>query len=246
MADDPRPGYTTMIRDMPRGERPRGRLRELGPGSLSNAELIAILLRTGVGGENVLSMSTRVVSRFGGLAGVATASYGELCSLNGISDAKASQLLAAFELGRRLVSLNPEDRNVILSPQDVANLLSAEMGFLDQEHLRVLVLSSKGEVRGIHEVYKGNVNASIVRVAEVLRPAIRENCPSVIVVHNHPSGDSTPSAEDVLITRKIASGGQMLDIELLDHVIIGGQGHLSLKEKGLGFDKPGTLPTGAD
>ncbi len=109
------------------------------------------------------------------------------------------------------------------------------MGFLDQEHLRVLLLSTKGEVKGVHEVYIGNVNASIIRVAEVLRPAIRENCPSVIVVHNHPSGDPSPSPEDILVTRKIASGGQMLDIELLDHVIIGGQGHISMKEKGLGF-----------
>ena len=170
-----------------------------------------------------------------GLAGVARATYGELCARNGVSDAKACQMLAAFELGRRLVSLSPEDRAVIRSPQDVANLLSAEMAFFDQEHLRVLLLSTKNEVLGVHEVYKGNVNASIVRVAEVLRPAVRENCPSVIVVHNHPSGDPTPSAEDVLVTREIASGGSLMDIELLDHVVIGSHSWVSMKEKGLGF-----------
>ena len=236
MDDTERVQYATMIRDLPLGERPRERLRELGPRNLSNPELIAILLRTGVGGESVLSLSTRLLSRFGGLGGMARVAYGELCSIKGISEAKACQLLAALELGRRLVSLNPEDRNIIRSPQDVANLLSAEMGFLDQEHLRVLVMSTKNEVKGIHEVYIGNVNASIIRVAELFRPAIRENCPSMIVVHNHPSGDPSPSVDDILVTRKIVSGGKMLDIELLDHIIIGGQGYVSMKEKGLGFD----------
>ena len=229
MAERETRSYSTMIRDMPHGERPRERLRQLGPASLSNAELIAILLRTGVEGQ------TGLLSEMDGLAGVARATYGELCARNGVSDAKACQMLAAFELGRRLVSLSPEDRAVIRSPQDVANLLSAEMAFFDQEHLRVLLLSTKNEVLGVHEVYKGNVNASIVRVAEVLRPAVRENCPSVIVVHNHPSGDPTPSAEDVLVTREIASGGSLMDIELLDHVVIGSHSWVSMKEKGLGF-----------
>ena len=235
MAERETRSYSTMIRDMPHGERPRERLRQLGPASLSNAELIAILLRTGVEGQSVVDLSTGLLSEMDGLAGVARATYGELCARNGVSDAKACQMLAAFELGRRLVSLSPEDRAVIRSPQDVANLLSAEMAFFDQEHLRVLLLSTKNEVLGVHEVYKGNVNASIVRVAEVLRPAVRENCPSVIVVHNHPSGDPTPSAEDVLVTREIASGGSLMDIELLDHVVIGSHSWVSMKEKGLGF-----------
>ena len=239
MTDQRQPGYSTMIRDLPHGERPRERLRALGAGSLSNAELIAILLRTGVEGESVLSLSIGLLARMNGLPGMARVTYGELCAEKGISEAKPSQLLAAFELGRRLVSMSPEDRAVIRSPQDVVNLLAAEMGYLDQEHLRVLLISTRGEVMGIHEVYQGNVNSSVVRVAEVVRPAIRENCPSIIVVHNHPSGDPSPSPEDVLVTRKIASGAEMLDIELLDHVVIGGQSHVSLKEKGLGFGKAG-------
>ena len=235
MAERSTPEYVTMIRDLPRGERPRERLRELGPGALSNGELIAILLRTGTAGESVLSLSNHLLSRLGGLAGMGRVTYGELCSVKGVSDAKACQLLAAFELGRRLVSLSPEDRAVIRSPQDVANLLAAEMGFLDQEHLRVLLLSTKNEVLSVQEVYKGNVNSSFIRVAEVIRPAVRDNCPSIIVVHNHPSGDPSPSAEDILITRKIVAGGQMADIDMLDHVIIGGQGYVSMKDKGLGF-----------
>ena len=166
---------------------------------------------------------------------MAHVSYGELCSLNGISDAKACQFLAALEIGRRLVSLHPEGRPVVSSPRDVFNLLGAEMGHLDQEHLRVVLLSTNNEVRATQEVYVGNVNSSVVRVAEVMRPAIRENCPSIIIVHNHPSGDPSPSPEDILVTRQIRDAGEMMDIELLDHIIIGDQGFLSMKDKGLGF-----------
>ena len=229
------PEYTTMIRDLPQGERPRERLKELGPNSLSNPELIAILLRTGVEGESVLNMSMGLLSRLGGLSGLARASYAELCALKGVSDAKACQVLAAVELGRRLGSLHPEGRALARSPQDVFNLQGAEMELLDQEHLRVLLLNTKNEVQSVREIYVGNVNSSVVRVAEVLRPAIRENCPSIIVVHNHPSGDPTPSPEDILVTRRIRSSGEMMDIDLLDHIIIGGKSFVSLKEKGMGF-----------
>ena len=143
---EPRPGYATMIRDLPRGERPRERLRELGPDYLSNPELIAILLGTGIKGESVLSLSTRLLASRGGLAGMSRASYGELCAVNGISDAKACQLMAALTLGRRMVSMHHEDRASISSPQDVFNLLGAEMSLLEQEHLRVLLLNAKNEV----------------------------------------------------------------------------------------------------
>ena len=118
---------------------------------------------------------------------------------------------------------------------DVANMLMAEMAFLDQEHLRVLLLNTKNQVLGISEVYKGNVNSSVIRAGEVFQEAVRSNCPSVIVVHNHPSGDPTPSQEDVQVTRQLVEAGRLLDIELLDHVVIGRQDFVSLKEKGLGF-----------
>ena len=229
------PQYSTMIRDLPQDERPRERLQRYGPSHLSNAELIAILLRVGSTGESVLNLSSRVLSTYGGIGGVARASYGELCELHGISDAKACQLLAALELGRRLASLQPEDRAVIRSPRDVFNLLSAEMGFLVQEHLRVLLLNTKNEVLATHEIYKGNVNSAVIRVSEVLRPAVRENCPNVILVHNHPSGDPTPSPEDILVTRQIRTCAEMMDIELLDHIVIGNQRFVSLKERRLGF-----------
>ena len=230
------PQYTTMIRDLPQDERPRERLQRYGPSSLSNSELIAILLRVGSAGESVLNLSARVLSTYGGLGGVARASYGELCGLHGISDAKACQLLAALEIGRRMTSLQPDERAKINTPLDVFNLLSAEMGFLVQEHLRVLLLNTKNEVLATHEIYKGNVNSAVIRISEVLRPAVRENCPNIIIAHNHPSGDPTPSPEDILVTRQIRTCAEMMDIELLDHVVIGNQRFVSLKERRLGFD----------
>ena len=227
--------YTTLIRDMPEDERPRERLAKYGADALKNSELIAILLRTGMKGESVVNMSDRLLARFKGLEKMGRASFSDLCSLNGISEAKACQLLAAFELGRRLVSLSPEERTTINSPRDVYNLLGADMRYREQEHLRVLLVSTNSEVVDNLEIYKGTVNSAAVRVAEVLRPAIRENCPSIIVVHNHPSGDPTPSGPDIMITRQIKQAAELMDIELLDHIVIGGRTFVSMKDRGLGF-----------
>ncbi len=234
----PCPGgrYQPMIRDMPQGERPRERLRDYGPKLLSNTELIAILLRTGIRGENVLAMSNRLLTHFKGLDGLGRSTFAELCAERGLSEAKTCQLMAALELGRRFISLAPQDRAVINSPQDVANLLQAEMAALEQEHLRVLLLNTRNQVLRTEEVYVGNVNSSIVRPAEVFRPAVRDNAPSIIIVHNHPSGDPTPSPEDVNITRELVAVGKLLSIELLDHLVIGSGGrYVSLNEKKLGF-----------
>ena len=228
--------YQPKLRDMPQGERPRERLRDFGPRYLSNAELIAILLRTGMKGENVLAMSTRLLSRFNGLDGLGRRSFAELCAERGLSEAKACQLMAALELGRRFISLAPEDRAVINSPQDAANLLQAEMAQLEQEHLKVLLLNTKNQVLSVQEIYVGNVNSSVARPAEIFRPAVRDNAPSIIVVHNHPSGDPTPSPEDVNITRELVAAGKLLSIDLLDHIVIGSGGrYVSLNERRLGF-----------
>jgi len=219
--------YQPTIRDLPQGERPRERLREFGPKSLSNTELIAILLRTGLQGENVLALSSRLLARFDGLAGLGRVSFAELCAERGLSEAKSSQLMAALELGRRFV---------INSPQDVANLLLAEMSVLDQEHLRVLLLNTRNEVLGIQEIYVGNVNSSVIRASEVFRPAVQANAPSIIVVHNHPSGDPAPSSQDVDITKELISAGKLLGIELLDHVVLGSANRfVSLNERRLAF-----------
>lgn len=225
-----------MIRDTPTTERPREKLKNFGPDHLSNAELVAILLRTGVKGEGVVIMAQRLLQRFDGLAGLARANFVELCAEHGISEAKASQLLAAMALGRRLSSLRTEERYRIDSPRDVANLLFGEMSFLDREHLKTVLLNTRNEVLGIRDIYVGNVNSSIARPSEIFRPAVRENCPGIIVVHNHPSGDPTPSGQDVTITRQLARAGEILGIEMLDHVIIGAdERFVSMKETGLGF-----------
>lgn len=227
--------YHPRMKELPSCERPRERLKKSGSASLSNSELLAIILRTGTASENVLGLAARVLARFGGLVGLARASFGELCAERGVGEAKAAQLKAALELGRRLVSTQPEERAVVHSPQDVANLLMAEMGFLDQEQLRVVLLNTKNQVISMPEVYRGNVNTSLIRPSEVFREAVRENCPAIIVVHNHPSGDPTPSPEDIQVTEQIVEAGKALDIEVLDHLIIGEQRYVSLKEQGVHF-----------
>ena len=181
-AEQERVRYHTMIRDLPTGERPRERLKSYGPSYLSNVELIAVLLRTGLEGESVLSMATRLLSRFQGLGGLARATYGEMCAQKGISEAKACQIMAALELGRRMVSLQPESLPVISSPQDVANLLMGEMSLLEQEHFRVMLLNTRNQGMGVSEIYIGNVNTALIRTAEVYRPAIRENCPAIMFI----------------------------------------------------------------
>ena len=229
-------GAGPTVREMPSEERPRERLATYGPRHLSNTELIAILLRAGSAGDNVIAQSSRLLSQFDGLRGLGKATYSELCSVKGVSEAKACQVLAALELGRRFVSLAPEERATINCPEDVVNLLSAEMSVLEQEHLRVLLLNTRNEVMGVEEIYIGNVNSSVVRPAEVFRPGVRTNATSIVAVHNHPSGDPTPSGADVSITRDLVAAGELLGMELLDHLVIGtGQRFVSMKEARLGF-----------
>ena len=227
--------YHPTIKDLPVEERPRERLKKYGAGSLANAELLAIILRTGVGGENVLNLATRLLARFGGLLGLARASLSELCGEKGIGVAKAAQLKAAMELGRRLLIASPEERLQVKSPADAANLMMTEMGMLEQEHMRLILLDSKNYILDTPTMYIGSLNTSVIRVGELFREAIKQNSAAIIVVHNHPSGDPTPSPEDVAVTELITQAGQLLDIDVLDHLIIGQQRYVSLKERGLGF-----------
>ena len=229
--------YRPTIRQLPASERPRERLRDRGAAALSNSELLAIILRTGTPSENALALATAALARFNGLPGLVRASFGELCTQRGMGEAKAAQVKAALELGRRLLSAQPEERATVRSPRDVENLLLAEMALLEQEHLRVLLLNAKNQVLAMPEVYKGSVNTAQVRVSELFREAIREGCPAIIVVHNHPSGDPTPSRDDIDMTRALIEAGKLLDIEVLDHIVIGGQDVVSLRDKGLAFDK---------
>lgn len=227
------------ITDLDTSERPRERLATLGPQALSNAELLAILLRVGVRGENAVQVGRRLLQTFGGLSGLHRADYGEVCNQHGIGLAKAAQVKAAIELGRRLTLESPEERATIHSPADVAALVKFEMSALEQEHLRVLLLDTRNRVLDIVEVYRGSLNSSHVRVGELFRDAVRRNAAAIVVVHNHPSGDPTPSSDDIVVTRAIIEAGKLLDIEVLDHLIIGQGSWVSLKERKLGFGELG-------
>jgi DNA repair protein RadC len=208
------------ITDLHETERPRERLASLGPQALTNAELIAILLRVGV---------------TGGLGGLHRAPIEELINQHGIGEAKAAQIKAAIELGRRLTLEAPEERPTINSPADAAALVQYEMSALEQEHLRVLLMDTRNHVLDISEIYRGSVNTSQVRVGEVFKAAIRRNATAIIVVHNHPSGDPTPSPDDVAVTRAFVQAGKLVDVDVLDHLIIGRGKYVSMKERGLGF-----------
>lgn len=235
MASDVKPAYTPMIRDMAERDRPRERLRQVGPGAVSTTELLAIILRTGSGGENVLRLAERLLAEFGSLPGLSRASITELMNVRGIGEAKAAEVKAALELGRRLMASSPEERPVVSSPADAANLLMSEMMFLEQEHLRLILLDTRNGVLQTPTIYVGSLNTSVVRIGELFRAALKANAAAMIVSHNHPSGDPAPSPEDIQVTRKLVEAGKLMDIEVLDHIVIGHQRFVSLKERGLGF-----------
>lgn len=227
--------YQLMIRDLPADLRPRERLKYAGAGALNAAELLAIILRVGGRGENVIRMAERLLSDFGGIAGLAQANFDELCAAHGMGEAKATQIKAALELGKRMLLTSAQERAQIRSPADGANLLMLEMGLLEHEQLRIILLDTKNYVLRVHTVYSGSLNTAVIRVGEVFREAIRANCAAIILAHNHPSGDPTPSPEDIRVTEAVVSAGELLDIRVLDHLVIGRNRFVSMKERGLGF-----------
>ena len=238
MPEDLQPRYNLRISEMPSDERPRERLQNYGASSLSHAELIAILLRTGTNRESALDMAGRIISQYGTLRSLARATFNELTQMDGVGEAKAAQILAGLELGRRLRNDPRLDKRPMSNPKDVFELLGDEMSLLAQEHLKVILLDTKNRVMEVQEVYKGNVNSSMVRASEVFRAAVKANATAVLLVHNHPSGNPTPSAQDAQITVELVKAGELLGIDVLDHIIIGHpaeKAYVSLKEEGIGF-----------
>ena len=233
MNESAKPVYR--ITDLATEERPRERLLHLGPQALAASELLAILLRVGVQGENAVQVGQRLLKNFGGISGLQRAPMEELCNQRGIGEAKAAQIKAAIELGRRLTLESPDERPAINSPADAAALVLYEMSALEQEHLRVILLDTRNRVLEIVEIYKGSVNSSQIHVGEIFKAAIRRNAPALIVVHNHPSGDPTPSPDEAAVTRAIVQAGKLLDVDVLDHMVIGQGRWVSMKERGLGF-----------
>jgi DNA repair protein RadC len=226
--------YHLRVCEMPDHERPRERLRDYGPEALADAELLAILLRVGINGMNVIQLSQQLLIEFHGWRGLQQASFPTLQHHHGMGEAKTAQLKAALEIGRRLALLGFEQRFQISSPGDVARYMQVEMSHLDQEHLKAICLDTKNRIMKIHGVYVGTVNAAGMRVGEVFKEAIKLNSPSIIICHNHPSGDPTPSPEDVAVTRQIVEAGRLLDIDVLDHLVIGRGSFVSLRQRGVG------------
>lgn len=220
--------------DIPKEERPIEKLLINGPEILSNAELLAVILRTGTRGENVISLSTRILSEFDGLNGLLDIGISEITSIKGIKNIKASQILAIGELFRRFNSLNLiREGNSISSPRDIAKLLINEMMSLKQEILKLIMLDTKNNIVGIKDVFKGSLNTSIVHPREIFKEALKKSSSSIIICHNHPSGDPTPSKEDINITLRLKECSKIIGVDLLDHLIIGKGKFVSLKEKGI-------------
>jgi DNA repair protein RadC len=232
----PKAEYRTLIKDIPEGERPRERFREIGAGGMSQRELIAIILRTGSEKLNALQLADALLQKFNGLNGLARASLAEMTAVHGIGPAKAIEIKAALELGKRLAMSAQDSKPQIKTPADAAQMLMLHMGLLDQEEVRTLLLDTRNRVMASHMIYKGSLNAASMRTCEVFKEAVRSNAAAIIIAHNHPSGDPSPSAEDIAVTKTLASAGKLLDIEVLDHIVIAHNRYVSLKERGLGFE----------
>jgi len=221
-----------MIRDLPLDERPRERLLTEGAEFLSNAELLAILLRTGTKNQSALQMAHYILQETEGLKFLNEMTIEELMTIKGIGRSKAIQLLASMELGKRMARKPLTKISAIYSPEDCVAFLSAEMKHLTQEHFVVIFLDTKNYVIGKKTIFIGSLNKAIVHPREVFKEAIKRSSASIICAHNHPSGDPTPSEQDIGLTHRLYEAGELIGIKVLDHLIIGDEQFVSLKEKG--------------
>jgi len=220
------------LKDIPSEERPRERMLRYGSGVLSNAELLAILLRTGTVEESAIGLAHRVLTESSGLRALGEMSTEQFMQIKGIGAAKALQIQAGVELGRRIAGSTRSDAVIIRSPQDVTRLLTEDLRYLTKEHFVCLFLNTKNHVIGQETLSIGSLNASIVHPREVFQAAIKRNSAAIVCAHNHPSGDPTPSSQDIDITKRLVEAGEIIGIDVLDHIIIGDNGYISLKEKG--------------
>ena len=222
---------THRIQDLNTSERPRERLEKYGAQVLTNGELLAILLRVGIQGRNAVQLGQEILTRFGDLAGIQRAPFSALCEIEGVGPAKAAQIKAAIELGNRLSKESTNERPLVSKPEDAIELVRYELRGKEQEELWVMMLSSRNRMLQIDKLYKGSLNSSSVRIAELFKTAIRINAAAVILFHNHPSGDAKESPEDVNLTKTALEAGKMLDIKILDHIIIAGGDFVSIKKQ---------------
>jgi DNA repair protein RadC len=222
------------VHDLPAQDRPRERLQRFGIEALSTPEIIALILGRGTAGESVMVTAQRLLSERGDLKGIAAANVDELMQIRGIGLAKAAQLIAAFELARRA------DRNVEIgvkvsarNPEDIADFIKNTLKGKKKEHFIALLLDTRNRLKKVTEVSIGSLDTSIAHPREVFKEAIAASASSIIIAHNHPSGDCTPSSDDIELTKRLVKAGEIIDITVLDHIIVSDTGYLSLKAKGL-------------
>jgi len=224
--------FSYTIKDLPEDERPREKLYRYGPKTLSNTELLAIIIRTGNKENTAIEICQKLlVGKKEGISFLANASLQEIMKVNGIGKCKAAQILAAVELGKRVMTSTHKEKSKITSPKDIVDVLMLDMIHLKKEHFKIVMLDTKNQIIGIEDISVGSLNSSIVHPREVFKEAIVRSSAAIILVHNHPSGDPTPSKEDIAITKRLVEGGEILGIKVLDHIIIGNNKYISLKEK---------------
>ena len=226
-------GYSFTVHDLPKPERPRERLKKFGPEALSAQELLALIIGRGVSKKSVMTIAQELLIKFGNIKAISEATIEELSQIKGIGLAKAAQIKACFELGKRQ-ELEPELNDLdIKKPQDVVKAIRARIQDKAKEHFKLIVLNTRNKIIGISNISMGTLNTSLVHPREVFKNAIMHNASSVVLAHNHPSGDTEPSENDLTITRRLVEAGKILGIEVLDHIIIGRNSFCSFKEKGL-------------
>ena len=227
------PVHSTAVSQMPSEERPRERLARLGPEALRDAELLAILFRTGTRTTGAVALAEKVLTHFGSLRALTQASLEELQEVKGLGAVKAVEIKAALELGKRLTLFTERDRVRITGAADVAKLLMPRYKDLETEHFKCLLVNTKNEVTRIVDVAQGGLDGAPAAPRDVFRQAIREGASGVIFCHNHPSGDPEPSADDIALTKRLSESGSLLGIRVLDHVIFGDGRFVSLKDRGM-------------
>ncbi|MDR3242945.1 MAG: DNA repair protein RadC [Clostridiales Family XIII bacterium] len=224
----------TLIKELPRMERPREKMKLMGAGRLSNTELLAILLGTGTRKLSATALASRILSmEKDGIAYLAECAPEELSKIQGIGEAKSCQVIAAVELGKRIATKPGSGRINISSPQEIAALFMEDMRYLKKECFKILLLNVKKEIMLIEEISMGNINSSIVDPREVFRPAVKRGAASVALVHNHPSGNPEPSKADISVTKRLRNAGELLGVQVIDHLIIGDGSFISLRQRGV-------------
>lgn len=225
--------YRIKMKELPEEMRPREKMLKNGAEALTTAELLAVLLRTGTDSMSAVDLATFLLARSGGLLGLTERSAHELCEIRGIGPAKAAEIKAAVEIGRRLSCEVSGPRQVINCPTDIYELLKERMRYYDREHFQAVFLNTKHHVLAVETISVGSLNSSIVHPRELFKNSIKRSAAALVIAHNHPSGDPSPSAEDIAITRRLVEAGNIIGIQLLDHIIIGESSFVSLKEQGI-------------